>query len=311
MRSILFFSALIAVLGAVSALFSQSTATKKYAVLVGINDFRAKETLVFDNAEPKPGQEVELEIANGVKMKFCWIPPGKATLGSPESEKDRSEDEKEHEYTSQGYWLAKHPVTQEEWTAVMGTTPFWFHKEGDGKDKVRGLETGRFPAEQVSWDNAQEFIKKLNGKLGSGSLQKLFGTGMKLSLPHEDEWEYACRGGLGNKRVYYWGDSLNGDKANCNGEYPYGTEAKGENLKRTSRVGMYESKAPHPWGLCDMSGNVFQWCENKFDATGSVRDVRGGSWISNAGYCRSAYRNGGDPTDRSNILGFRLAVANR
>ena len=126
----------------------------------------------------KGGEEVEFEIADGVKMRFCWIPPGKATLGSPKDERDRSDDEKEHEYAEKvGFWLAKYAVTQAEWTAVMGTTPFAFHKDGTDADyvkRVKGLDTSRFPAERVSWDDSQDFLAKANQRAG---IAAAFGTG--------------------------------------------------------------------------------------------------------------------------------------
>ena len=139
----------------------------------------------------KGGEEVEFEIAKDVKMKFCWIPPGKATLGSPATEKERSENEKEHDYESKGFWLGKYPVTQGEWTGVMGTTPFSFHKNVNDKDcvkRVEGLDTGRYPAERVSWDEAQEVWKSLNQQPGVAAA---VGKAGKFELPHEDQGEYA------------------------------------------------------------------------------------------------------------------------
>jgi formylglycine-generating enzyme required for sulfatase activity len=128
-----------------------------------------------------------------------------------------------------------------------------------------------------------------------------------VSLPHEDDWEYACRGGKGNKRPFYWGDSLNGRQANCDGTRPYGAETEGPYLDRTTQVSSYEKEAPHPWGLCDMAGNVWQWCENRYTPGKEGRVVRGGSWYYGAWSCRSARRFGTEPGSCNHNIGFRLA----
>ena len=211
-------------------------------------------------AERKPGEVVNVEIATGAKMEFCWVPPGKATLGSPPKEKHRADDETEHSFTTNGFWLAKYAVTQGQWRAVMGDNPSYFSKDGRGKDKVVGLETGQFPVEGVSWNDCQEFLKKLNDKKLPAQLGKV-----KFALPHEDQWEYACRAGKGNKQPFYFGDKLDGNQANCDGRVPYGAPTPGPNLKRPTAVGAYEKISPHPWGLCDMHGNVWQWCVNRYD----------------------------------------------
>jgi formylglycine-generating enzyme required for sulfatase activity len=224
----------------------------------------------------KGGEEKPVEIARGVQMVFGWIPAGTTTLGSPRDEKNRDNNEKEHEYSSKGFWLGKYSVTQEQWQAVMGTNPSHFNGKED--NKAKGMDTQFFPVERVSWNDCQDFIQKVNKHLGKG----------KVSLPHEDEWEYACRGGKGNKRPFYWGDSLNGKQANCVGTLlQYGTNAQGPYLDRTTRVGSYEKVAPHPWGLCDMAGDVLQWCDNLHTSHGTARALRGGSFCYIARFCRA------------------------
>ncbi len=256
--------------------------------------------------EPKPGDVAEVEIAKGVKMKFCWVPPGRATLGSPGTENERDAgNEAEHEFTSKGFWLGKYAVTQEEWQAVMGNNPSYFSKDGDGKSKVLSLATGRFPVERVSWVDCQDFLEKVNRTV---KLPATMGKG-KFALPHENEWEYACRGGRGNKQAYYFGNVLNGRQANCDGNNPFGTTTKGLYLARTSVVGSYENVAPHPWGLCDMHGNVWQWCENWYGNEQKYRVLRGGSWSFNCQDCRAAFRDGVTPGIRINIIGFRVVVS--
>lgn len=260
-------------------------------------------SLAANADDPKPRDIVDVEIAKGVKMKFCWIPEGKATLGSPVSEKFRVKDEKEHEFTTKGFWLGKYEVTQEQWQAVMGNNPSDFSKNGDEKDRVRGLNTSKFPVETVSWNDCQAFIKKLNDKSkGVASVPRSFSG--KYALPHEDQWEYACRGGKGNKQPFYFGGESNGRQANCAGTHPYGTSVPGPNLKRPTTVGSYETDHPHPWGLCDMHGNVWEWCDNIFE--GQRRAWRGGGWSHRADESRSAIRVHAPPEERNDYLGFRL-----
>ena len=275
--------------------------------------------------ESRPGEVRKFEIAPDVFMEFCWIPPGEAQLGSPKPERDEvikentepeslsSEAEtRRPKFKTQGFWLGKYTVTQKEWEAVMGNNPSYFQQSGGGKDRLGGIsDTSRFPVEEVSWEDCQKFLKQIN--YNAGDIDKIVAFGNKdvrFVLPHEDQWEYACRGGLGNVRAFYWGDELNGTQANCDGRYPYGTDTQGRDLERTCAVdftngGKYEK---HPWGLYHMSGNVYQWCENKYDSEGSGRVIRGGGWFSIARYCRSALRSRDSPGYRDRDLGFRVAI---
>jgi formylglycine-generating enzyme required for sulfatase activity len=271
-----------------------------------------------DQRKPEPGEVVEVEIADGVKMKFCWIPAGKAQLGSPKSEQDYvtktfggkpewlddETESKRGEFTTKGFWLGKYAVTQEQWEAVMGNNSSYFSKQGEGEDNVQGMDTSRFPVERVSWIDCQNFMKKLNEKV---RIPAALGKS-KFALPHEDQWEYACRGGKGNKQPFYFGEELNGTQANCNGNAPYGTATKGAYLERTTEVGSYEKAVPHPWGLCDMHGNVYQWCETKYDNQNNYRVLRGSSWFLHARDCRCAFRIGSAPDNRSHHFGFRVAI---
>jgi formylglycine-generating enzyme required for sulfatase activity len=279
-------------------------------VLLALSDTKP----VNPKVEPKPGEERSFDVGNGVKMKFCWIPEtkGKVKLGSPVGEKKREDDETEHEVELDGFWMAKYTMTQSQYVKLTGKkNPSRFSAEGGGKVQ----NTDDFPVEQVSWDDAQECIKGM--KVPEGM--------KRLGLPSEAQWEWAARGGLGNGRAFYWGDVLNGDKANCDGTFPYGTETKGAYLKRTEKVGSYEKQAPHPWGLCDISGNVYQWCEDYYGSyeklpggknpvqtvkqSDNRRVLRGGSWSNNPTYCRSAYRDGDyAPDGRSSSSGFRAVV---
>jgi formylglycine-generating enzyme len=243
------------------------------------------------------GETIEIEIAAGVAMKFCWVPPGKALLGSPATEQGRGDNEHEHEFATKGFWLGKYAVTQEQWRALMGGNPSYFSDGGGGKLEVGGMDTRWFPAENVSWEQCWEFLRKLKvpTSLGKG----------RFALPHADEWEYACRGGKGNKQPFYFGSELNGMQANCDGGSPYETPTRGPKRGRTTEVGSYEEVAPHPWGLCDMCGNVWEWCANVY--SGDARVVRGGSWNYDAWHCRSASRYWFEPGARDISLGFRVA----
>jgi formylglycine-generating enzyme required for sulfatase activity len=303
MRRFAFLTCLSLLLGS-SAVMSQSKGTQ-YAVLI---------------EEPKPGEAVEVQIAKDMKMKFCWIPPGKAQLGSPKSEQDyvmkmsddgkrpdwldRETESARGQFTTKGFWLGKYTVTQEQWKAVMGNNPSYFSKLGSGKDKVAGVDTSRFPVERVSLNDCQDSLERLNDKV---AIPDAMGKG-KFALPHEDQWEYACRGGKGNKQAFYFGDALSGAQANCDGNSPYGTTTKGPFLGRTTEVGSYEKEAPHPWGLCDMSGNVWQWCENQYDSQNARHTLRGGSWLNLPKGCRSAKRYVFASDNRNNSIGFRIAV---
>lgn len=252
--------------------------------------------------ERQPGQVAEVEIAWGIKMKFCWIPRGSTKLGSPESENGRSPDEVERDFTTRGFWLGKYAVTQEEWFTLMRKNPSNFVPLQDTV-KTHGIrDTNRFPVEMVSWKDCLEFLKKLNDK-GKGI--DVLGNG-KFCLPREDEWEYAARGGKGNGQPFYFGSELNGTQANCRGTTPYGTKIPGPFLDRTEAVGTYEREAKHPWGLCDMAGNVLQWCDDKFDNKSDDLVLRGGSWFSGPIYCRSACRSHGEPTLHKFDVGCRV-----
>jgi len=292
---------------------------KEFGELVRVLNLGQFHATEGSSGERKPGEVVEVDIAPGVKMKYCWIPPGEAQLGSTKAERQEllklitegkepawwqaEAEEVRGKYTTKGYWLGKYAVTQGEWSAMMdGKNPSWFVPTQDQMKKAGIKDTRRFPVEQVSWNDCQELIEKLNA---SAKVPAALGKG-KFCLPHEDEWEYAARSGKGNKQRFYFGDELNVKQANCNGNFPYGTATKGPYLGRTTAVGSYEKAAPHPWGLCDMSGNVWQWCENKSDDKNETFVLRGGSWYVDARNCRSGRREGGGPTIRSSFIGCRV-----
>jgi formylglycine-generating enzyme required for sulfatase activity len=247
-------------------------------------------------------------------MVFCWVPTGTCQLGSPQSERNAvatqfgncedwlaAESEvRRGVYSSPGFWLGKYPVTQAEWHAVTGDRPSHFQAGAGGAAQVKGLDTTRFPVENVSWNMCQDFLKQLNAKAPGGAFR----------LPHEDEWEYAARGGMGNKQAFYWGAELNGTQANHNGNCPFGMDTKGKFLRRPCPVefsngGKYPA---HPWGLAHLLGNIWEWCENTYEQT-AARVLRGGSWHDDGFYCRAAVRTWLAANYQDEIAGCRLVLA--
>jgi formylglycine-generating enzyme required for sulfatase activity len=203
--------------------------------------------------------------------------------------------------------IAVHDVTQGQWQAVMGDNPSYFSRFGAARSEFKDIseeERKLFPVEMVSWDDAQEFIKKLN--------EKERGRGYLYRLPTEAEWEYACRGGATSEEEcshhFYFDeptDDLSSEQANFNGESPFGKAPKGRFLRRATRVGAYP---PNRLGLCDMHGNVWQWCADLWDPKeGSLRVDRGGSWRDISWDSRAENHFALPPLIRSNNLGFRLA----
>jgi formylglycine-generating enzyme required for sulfatase activity len=254
-------------------------------------------------------------VVNSIGMKFALIPAGAFLMGSPPEEKQRSKDEEQHEVEiTRPYYLGIFPVTQAQWQAVRGANPSSFCATGAGKDAVTGMSTEDFPVEQVSWEDAAEFLN------GLAALKPEREAGRGYRLPSEAEWEHACRGGASEYQVFHYGNSLSSAQANFNGNYPYGA-AKSPYLERTSKVGSYE---PNGFGLYDMHGNVWEWCADWYGndyyknsprrdpagpAGGSSRVLRGGSWDCFGQRCRSAWRNGSEPASRYEYLGFRVVLA--
>ncbi|MCP4113742.1 MAG: SUMF1/EgtB/PvdO family nonheme iron enzyme [Desulfobacteraceae bacterium] len=256
-------------------------------------------TKIDIKTEKFPSEKQKKQIRNALRdlsNQFVRIKPGAFMMGSPVSEPDRSSDEKQHRVTlTKTFYMQKTEVTQAQWQAVMGENPSYFKDCG-----------GNCPVEQVSWNDVQEFIKKLNRV-----------TGKKYRLPTEAEWEYACR--AGTSTPFSFGRCLSPNQANYNGEYPLKGCSKGKYRKKTVPVASF---SPNGYGLYDMHGNVREWRQDWYGdyPTGSVtnptgsgsssyRVYRGGGWNSSAGYCRSAYRIRYSPGYGNDYLGFRLALS--
>ncbi|MBN2490023.1 MAG: formylglycine-generating enzyme family protein [Planctomycetes bacterium] len=231
------------------------------------------------------GKVLQVDLGGGVVMEFVRIEPRTFVMGSPDDEEGRSDDEgpQTRVTLTQPFYLGKYEVTQAEWEAVMGANPSTFETGG------------RYPVEQVSWDDCQKFIERLNAKH----------AGRRFRLPTEAEWEYACRAGTTGARygaldVIAWYYDNSG--------------------RSTHPVGR---KRPNAWGLHDMLGNVHEWCADRYGdklpggsvtdpvglSGGSCRVFRGGSWGRGAGDCRAATRDWIDPDYRDISLGLRLAIS--
>ncbi|MFN6000267.1 MAG: SUMF1/EgtB/PvdO family nonheme iron enzyme, partial [Dolichospermum sp.] len=247
------------------------------------------------NQENHQAKYFKEDLGNNITLDMVQIPGGSFKMGSPESEKGRSQNESpQHEVNVPGFSMGKFVVTQEQYQQIMGKNPSSF-------------SGAKRPVEKVSWNDAVEFCQKLSQK-----------TGREYRLPSEAEWEYACRGGT--TTPFHFGETITTDLANYNGTYTYASEPKGKNLQETTDVGSFP---PNAFGLYDMHGNVWEWCQDDWhdnysnapkdgsvwtSQSGITKLLRGGSWSSDPGYCRSAFRyNYG--LDLTNAIGFRVVCS--
>lgn len=256
-----------------------------------------------------------------VVQKMRWIPPGTFLMGSPESEAGRFPREVQHRVLlSEGYWLADTPCTQALWKAVMGDSPSKFRSP-------------KRPVEQVSWEQATEFVRRLEMEVSLTEED----PGTAFCLPTEAQWEYACR--AGTKTATYAGDlTLRGENdapeldaiawyGGNSGEgfgLDNGHDSSGwpEKQYAHTQVGSHPvgEKRPNAWGLYDMLGNVWEWCSDWYayasatavknptgPAQSPYRVMRGGSWFFGARGVRAAHRDFGEPGLRGDNVGFRFA----
>jgi formylglycine-generating enzyme required for sulfatase activity len=258
--------------------------------------------LVLAAAPPVGGGTGTQEDSLITAMKFVKVPKGTYWAGFSQASTKKILREAE---VFQDFEMAAHTVTQEQWTQIMGSNPSWFSRTGGGKDLVKDISDAdlkRFPVEQVSWDDTQAFLKKLNDR------EK--GKGWLYRLPREYEWEYACRARASAPEDcsfdFYLDkptNNLSSKDANFNGDLPGGSAEKGPYLARTTKVGSYP---PNKLGLFDMHANVWQWCEDLYDSEGMERILRGGAWGIDGRFCGAASRHWMDPTTRDNYNGFRI-----
>jgi len=228
-----------------------------------------------------------------IEPEMIYISAGSFLMGSEEDDSQAYADERtQHQVTiTQPFYIGKYPITQEQYEAVMGNNPSYF------------LKGGKYPVEYVSWHDAQEFCQKLSNL-----------TEKTYRLPSESEWEYAAK--AGTQTNYYYGD----DESPL-GEYAWYEDNSND---QTQPVGQ---KKPNKWGLYDMLGNVWEWCEDDWHSNykGAPNDgrawidndnrsqleyrtIRGGSWGSYSRYCRCANRDFNFPARRLNDFGFRVVL---
>ena len=207
----------------------------------------------------------------------------------------------QHQVTIRAFYMGKYQVTQAQWKEIMGNNPSTF--KGDGN----------LPVETVSWDEAIEFCKKMSEK-----------TNKIYRLPSEAEWEYACR--AGSNTAFAFGETITPEIVNYNGNRPYGEAPEGEYRQKTIPVGSLGMA--NEFGLYDMHGNVWEWCQDTWHSDytdapidGSAweispsnntnRVLRGGSYLANANNCRSALRGRNAPVTRDDDDGFRVVMSAR
>jgi len=244
--------------------------------------------------------EKVVDLGGGVKFVLVLIPAGEFEMGGDESPEEvvrkiggvqtepgwslwfRNEQPHHRVRITRSFWIGKHEVTQEVWAKVMGDNPSHF-------------KGARNPVERVSWEDCQEFLKKLNTLVPRPApLPGGEGEGMRAEfrLPTEAQWEYACR--AGTKTPFHFGETISTDQANYDGNYTYGKGRKGAYRQKTVEVGSFPANA---WGLHDMHGNVLEWCSDRYadeyyrespreDPSGPADDpdvyqrvLRGGSWL--------------------------------
>ncbi len=250
-----------------------------------------------------------VELGNGVTLEMVEIPGGSFMMGSPATEADRNSDEgPRHRVNVPSFWMGRFEITQKQWMAVTGRFP-----------TDPGFRGDELPVDRVSWNDAQEFLTAFNRKLG---LQNK-GMQHQYRLPSEAEWEYAAR--AGTDTPFAFGETITPKIVNYDGNYPYASAPKGIYRQKTVPVGSLG--VANAFGLFDMHGNVWEWCEDVYhkDYNGaptdgsawlsggdsSSRALRGGSWYNGGRHCRSAPRHRHAPGVCKSIIGFRVVVSAR
>ncbi|MEM9136294.1 MAG: formylglycine-generating enzyme family protein [Cyanobacteria bacterium P01_F01_bin.42] len=271
--------------------------------------------LIIHRRQERP-QFYEEGLAEGVlPLRMMLIPAGTFLMGSPDEELERLDREgPQHEVTLSRFFLAKYPVTQAQWRVVAGMPQV---------NRELAVDPSHFkgamhPVEQVSWAAAGGFCARLTSH-----------PNRRYRLPTEAEWEYACR--AGTTTPFHFGETISTDYANYRGtdneEYDwsgsYGDGPKGDYREETTPVDHFEGA--NVYGLCDMHGNVWEWCQDHWHSNyegapndGSAwlssdeseyRILRGGSWVDLPGLCRSAYRDFNRPGIRNSFIGFRVCCS--
>ncbi len=264
---------------------------------VDLSDVSILINYILNPPEPEPSGN-QTFTANGVSFEMIAVEGGTFTMGATEEQgSDASDGEKPaHQVTLSSYMIGKTEVTQELWEAVMGKSLSQIASELGNSTRGVGIN---YPMYYVSWEDCQEFITKLNAL-----------TGKTFRLPTEAEWEFAARGGTKSQGFTYSGSNTVDDVA-----WYFDTSS--------STTHPVATKAPNELGIYDMSGSVYEWCNDWYSRSyytsesqtnptgpdsGSNRVWRGGSWAGDARACRVSNRSSKDPTYRGNYLGLRLAL---
>jgi len=225
---------------------------------------------------------------NTLETTFILIKPSEFEMGSPDHENGRNIDEIQKRISiQQHFYIMATEITQKQWYKLMGTKPW------QGKNYT--IEGDNYPATNISWNDCQEFIDKLNQKENT----------KKYRLPLEAEWEFVCRAGTITR--FNWGEKIDCSKAN----FGNGLLEDKCNDNNTGQIKDVTSYAPNKWGIYNMHGNVWEWCNENYlnpktNEKTSYKITRGGGWHSNPNLCRSANRGKCRPEQRLNDQGFRL-----
>ncbi|TVQ24919.1 MAG: formylglycine-generating enzyme family protein [Leptolyngbya sp. DLM2.Bin15] len=252
------------------------------------------------------------DLGKDICLEMALISSGTFLMGSPKDELERRDTEgPQHLVTVPTFFMGRYPITQAQWRAVAAMSKV----EHDLEPDLSRFKGDMRPVEQVSWEDAMEFCARLSAR-----------TKRSYSLPSEAEWEYACR--AGTTTPFHFGETITTDVANYRGtddkdlnrSGSYGDGPKGEYRKETTPVDYFG--VANAFGLCDMHGNVWEWCLDSWhgnyegaptdgsawdaDRVRDTRVLRGGSWNFNPRYCRSAYRGITLPANRDVNVGFRV-----
>ena len=257
------------------------------SVKKGMDVFRFSPEVRVGASSLGKGRPGQIKTIGSVEL--VYVPAGQFMMGSPDNQSGSGSDEHpQHMVSVDGFWIGKCEITQKQYQEIMGENRSDFQA------------SNRHPVEKVSHDDAVEFCKRFQERYG-----------IEVMLPTEAQWEYACR--AGSKTVYHWGNTID-DKCCWHG---------GNSQGSTHPVGQ---KRPNAFGLYDMSGNVWEWCADWYDARyydtkstvnprgpekGAFRVVRGGSWDNNDNYISSSYRYRFEPNKYFNKVGFRIVAPAR
>jgi formylglycine-generating enzyme required for sulfatase activity len=246
------------------------------------------------------------DLGDGITIEMVAISGGEFLMGAPKGEESSGDDERpQHRVSVPDFFMGRYPVTQAQWKRVAALP----QEKLDLAPEPSNFKGAQRPVERVSWLEATEFCERLSRA-----------TGKQYRLPSEAEWEYACR--AGTTTPFHFGPTISPEVANYNGNYTYGKGPKGKYPEQTTNVGIFPANT---FGLYDIHGNVWEWCqdewhdtyknspsdgsaweENKNTSNQSPRLLRGGSWFSDPAGCRSADRFRRAPDYRGGSIGFRL-----